>query len=153
MTPWTIACQAPLPMRILQARILEWVAVPSSRESSQSRDRMQVSHIAGRSFTIWATILPNGLSQFTLSAIVFVKKNKFYWLFLTITLSSSLFSWFPLFLSLVLLHLASCLFLVLFFSQHPLDTKILSSVFNPWIISELSNNNLLKMNFWAGNPQ
>ena len=33
-------------MRILQARILEWVAMPSSRASSQPRDRTQVSHIA-----------------------------------------------------------------------------------------------------------
>ena len=30
---------------ILQARILEWVAMPSSRGSSRSRDRTQVSHI------------------------------------------------------------------------------------------------------------
>ena len=36
---------------ILQARILEWVAIPFSRESSQTRDRTQVSHIAGRFFT------------------------------------------------------------------------------------------------------
>ena len=42
--PWTVACQAPLPMGILQARILEWVAMPSSRESSQPRDPTQVSH-------------------------------------------------------------------------------------------------------------
>ena len=34
MTPWTVACQAPLSMRILQTRILEWVAMPFSRESS-----------------------------------------------------------------------------------------------------------------------
>ena len=33
-TPWTIACQASLSMGILQARILEWIAVPSSREAS-----------------------------------------------------------------------------------------------------------------------
>ena len=33
-TLWTIACQAPLSMEILQARILEWVAMPSSRGSS-----------------------------------------------------------------------------------------------------------------------
>ena len=32
---------------ILQARILEWVAVPFSRGSSQPRDQTQVSHIAG----------------------------------------------------------------------------------------------------------
>ena len=40
---------------ILQARILEWVAVPFSRGSSQPRDTTQVSHIAGRFFTSWAT--------------------------------------------------------------------------------------------------
>ena len=32
---------------ILQTRILEWVAFPFSRGSSQTRDRTQVSHIAG----------------------------------------------------------------------------------------------------------
>ena len=32
---------------ILQARILEWVAVSFSRGSSQPRDQTQVSHIAG----------------------------------------------------------------------------------------------------------
>ena len=36
---------------ILQARILEWVAVSFSRGSSQPRDRTHVSHIAGRFFT------------------------------------------------------------------------------------------------------
>ena len=40
---------------ILQARILEWVAFPFSRGSSQPRDQTQVSHIAGRFFTSWAT--------------------------------------------------------------------------------------------------
>ena len=40
---------------ILQARILEWVAFPFSRGSSQPRDGTQVSHIAGRFFTSWAT--------------------------------------------------------------------------------------------------
>ena len=39
---------------IFQARILEWVAVPFSKGSSQSRDQTQVSRIAGRFFTIWA---------------------------------------------------------------------------------------------------
>ena len=37
---------------ILQAKILEWVAIPFSRESSQSRDRTQVSCIADRFFTV-----------------------------------------------------------------------------------------------------
>ena len=35
----------------LQARILEWVAFPFSRGSSQPRDRTQVSGIAGGFFT------------------------------------------------------------------------------------------------------
>ena len=40
---------------ILQAMILEWVAFPFSRESSQPRDQTQVSHITGRFFTSWTT--------------------------------------------------------------------------------------------------
>ena len=40
---------------IFQARILEWVATPFFMGSSQLRDRNQVSHIAGRFFSIWAT--------------------------------------------------------------------------------------------------
>ena len=40
---------------ILQARILEWVAISFSRGSFQPRDQIQVSCIAGRFFTIWAT--------------------------------------------------------------------------------------------------
>ena len=50
-TPWTVAHQAPQSMGILQARILEWVAMPSFRGSSQPRDWTQVSRIAGRFFT------------------------------------------------------------------------------------------------------
>ena len=53
--PWTIALQAPLSTGILKAEIQEWVAMPSSRSSSQPRDQTQVSCIAGRFFTIWAT--------------------------------------------------------------------------------------------------
>ena len=41
--------------RILQARILEWLAVPFFRGSSQTRDQTQVSHVAGNFFTSWAT--------------------------------------------------------------------------------------------------
>ena len=37
---------------ILQARILEWVAIPFSRGSFQRRDGTQVSCIAGRFFII-----------------------------------------------------------------------------------------------------
>ena len=55
MTPWTVTRQASLSMQILQARILECVAMPSSRGSSQHRDWTRISQISGRSFTIWAT--------------------------------------------------------------------------------------------------
>ena len=44
VTLWTVAHQASLSMGILQARILEWVAVPSSRGSSRARDQTQVSY-------------------------------------------------------------------------------------------------------------
>ena len=40
---------------ILQARILQWVAFPFSKTSSQPRDQTQVSGIAGRHFILWAT--------------------------------------------------------------------------------------------------
>ena len=53
--PRTVVLQAPLSMGILQARMLVWVAMPSSRVSSQPMDQTQVSHIAGRFFTIWVT--------------------------------------------------------------------------------------------------
>ena len=57
-TPWMVAHQAPLSTGILQARILEWVAMPSSKGSSWPRDQTQVSCIAGRFFTIQATREP-----------------------------------------------------------------------------------------------
>ena len=40
---------------IFQARVLEWFAISSSRESSHPRDQTQVSCIVGRCFTIWTT--------------------------------------------------------------------------------------------------
>ena len=52
---------------ILQARILEWVAIPFSRGPSQPRDRTQVSCMAGRFFIIWTTrVLWRGLQRATL---------------------------------------------------------------------------------------
>ena len=44
--PIDIVCHAPLSMGILQARILEWVAMPSTKGSFQPRDRTQISHTA-----------------------------------------------------------------------------------------------------------
>ena len=40
---------------IFQARVLEWIAIAFSRVSSWPRNQTQVSRIAGRRFTIWAT--------------------------------------------------------------------------------------------------
>ena len=46
VTPWTVASQAPLSTGILQARILEWVTISSSRKSSRPRDQTPVSWIS-----------------------------------------------------------------------------------------------------------
>jgi len=48
---WTVAIHG-----ILQAKILEWVASPFSRESSQPRDWTWVS-TAGKLFTIWEGLM------------------------------------------------------------------------------------------------
>ena len=52
-TLWTMDCSLPGSsiLGILQAGILEWVAMPSSRGSSQPRDQTKVSCIAVRFFT------------------------------------------------------------------------------------------------------
>ena len=58
VTQLCLTCWEPARMLcpwILQARILEWAAIPFSRESSQPRDLTWGSLIAGRFFTDWAT--------------------------------------------------------------------------------------------------
>ena len=62
---------------ILQARVLEWVAIPFSRGSSQSRDWTRVSWIAGRFFTIWATREARG--QWTLGMTIHFFSWFTYW--------------------------------------------------------------------------
>ena len=54
---------------ILQARILEWVAFPLFRRSSQPRNQTQVSHIAGGFFTRWATGKPKNTRVGSLSLL------------------------------------------------------------------------------------
>ena len=67
---------------ILQARVLEWVALPFSRGSSQPRYRTQVSHIAHAFFTSWAT-------RDALSTMIPLKcPNAVFWTRWTITNSS-----------------------------------------------------------------
>ena len=55
VTPWTIACQAPLSMWFPRQEYWDWVAILFSRGSSWPRGWTQVSCITGRFFTIWAT--------------------------------------------------------------------------------------------------
>ena len=50
---------------IFQARILEWAAISFSRGSSQPRDQTQVSCIADRCFTVWATSEARLTSDYT----------------------------------------------------------------------------------------
>ena len=54
-TPWAAARQAPLSVGILQAGVLEWVAMSFSRGSSRPRDQTQISRIAGAFFPVSAT--------------------------------------------------------------------------------------------------
>ena len=51
-TPWNVAHQAPLSMGILQARIVWWVAMPSSKGSCQPRDLTQLSCIESGFFVV-----------------------------------------------------------------------------------------------------
>ena len=55
VTPWTAACQAPLSMGILQARMLEWVAIPVSMGSSQPSDWTHASSTGRWVLYHWAT--------------------------------------------------------------------------------------------------
>ena len=54
-TPWTVACQAPLSMRILQARTLEWLVSLLHRIFQTQGWNQGISCIAGEFFTSWAT--------------------------------------------------------------------------------------------------
>ena len=67
---------------ILQARILEWVAFPFSRGFSQPRDRTQVSCIAGRFFSCWATAAHKEMQE--------------YWTIIGDSFASCLLTFFPL---------------------------------------------------------
>ena len=65
----------------VQARILEWVAMPSSRGSSQPRDGTQISHIAGRFLTSWVTREASWRwSSLTLQGLPQYKNNSQSWL-------------------------------------------------------------------------
>ena len=57
---------------ILQARILEWVAISFSRGSSRPRDRIQVSHIA---FTLWTTREAHNSFMRSLLFTIYIRGN------------------------------------------------------------------------------
>ena len=76
---------------ILQAKILEWVAIPFSRGSSQPRDWNWVSCSVGRFFTIWSTkdylfvslggtLLPNAFVVHVLCARIYFSLQGSMWL-------------------------------------------------------------------------
>ena len=50
-TPWTVVYQAPMSRGFPQARILEWVTVPSYRGSFWPREQTESPELAGRLFT------------------------------------------------------------------------------------------------------
>ena len=77
VTPWTIYSPPGSSVHgILQARILEWVAISYSRGSSWPKDRTWVSCIAGSFLTVWATreAHQSGQTQF-LSPLVFSRSD------------------------------------------------------------------------------
>ena len=63
---------------IFQARILEWVAISFSRRHSWPRDWTQVSCIAGRRFTVWAT---KEVMLDIISGDCFITGSLFLWFF------------------------------------------------------------------------
>ena len=68
-TPWTGPPGSSV-HGILQARILGWVAISSSRGFSQPRNWTEVSCMAGRYFTVWACVASFSLnSSFSLNII------------------------------------------------------------------------------------
>ena len=79
VTPWTVACQAPLSMGFSRKGYLEWVAIPFSRGSSQPRDRMQVFCIADRFLTIWVTREAHFVWTGSWRHVVLSKKSRCYY--------------------------------------------------------------------------
>ena len=61
---------------ILQATILEWVAIPFSRRSSWPRDLSRVSFIAGRFFIVRATGMWETISYFSTMSFIFPYRLK-----------------------------------------------------------------------------
>ena len=116
---------------ILQARILEWVAISYSRGSSQPRYQTWVSCITGRFFTIWATICQ-------------YKIKRFFFFFLSLPSSFGLFGnllWAgPDSIHCPALHFCGplCGFFVLVFSSWVVFSFHLSATWRMWALPEAS---------------
>ena len=63
---------------ILQARILEWVAIPFSGGSSHRRAQTPVSCTAGEFFTVWAAMEAWRLAQLTTKTILLIWRKSEY---------------------------------------------------------------------------
>ena len=61
---WAVACQAVLPMGIFQGRILGWVAMPSSRGSSQTRDQTYISFVSCIGSQFFLPLVPPGKPKY-----------------------------------------------------------------------------------------
>ena len=96
-TPWAVACQAPLSMWILQARILEWAAISSSRRSSDpgikptslaspvlAGDSLPLSHLGNsqyvntHTYKIWITVLYTWNYHNVVNELYFNSKREMY---------------------------------------------------------------------------
>ena len=65
---------------IFQPSILEWIAIPFSRGSSQPRDQTCVSCIAGRFFVIWATREAHKSWKLSINIVIWYAPSRFYML-------------------------------------------------------------------------
>ena len=75
---------------ILQTGTLEWVAIPFFRGPSRLRDQTRVSHIMGRFFTIWATLMD---PKYAVSCRFFCRCPVSVWETFNLFLVSGVFSW------------------------------------------------------------
>ena len=72
MTPWTVAHQTPLSMGILQARILEWVAMPFSRGSSNLGNRQATVHGVAKQSDMTVTIIARNTVRYSVYIIKYI---------------------------------------------------------------------------------
>ena len=100
---------------ILLARILGWIAMPSSKISSWPRDWTWVSCIAGRLFTVWATreaVVAQMVNPILYYTILYFKYSTYYTILYFSIVHTILYLWRNIIHSLLLLVTKSCLTLL-----------------------------------------